>query len=73
MQYIWVSDRLSKQRLCAWCGQPFGAGYLRDIGSGLAYCQPDCQEKHVSTSEAYIASYNRHRYLLEDKSVAHKT
>lgn len=30
------------QARCACCNQPISAGYLRDTGTRLYYCDPDC-------------------------------
>jgi hypothetical protein len=64
MRYLWCSDRIPKQATkCRWCGQPFALGYLRDVDTHEAYCSPHCFAMHVSTSEAFINAYNKHKEL----------
>lgn len=67
-RYVWVSDRVPKKTKCAWCQEPFAAtGYVGDTTTGLAYCSPDCWDRHERVSRAFIKSYNAHMALLEDK------
>jgi hypothetical protein len=32
--------------LCVMCRKPVGMGYLREIGTRLAYCDPGCYANH---------------------------
>ena len=43
MRFVLVRGRTPfSQTHCACCNQPISAGYLRDTGTPLYYCDPDC-------------------------------
>jgi hypothetical protein len=43
MKFVLVNDRTpSKQSSFVLNGEPIGTGYLREIGTGLFYCDHDC-------------------------------
>lgn len=71
MRYCWISDRTPRPRhgtssYCAWCCTRIGFGYLREHGTRLIYCSPDCFEEHCKTAAGYIAARTTHQLLLED-------
>jgi hypothetical protein len=60
MNFIMVNDRTpSKQSSCVLCGEPIGTGYLRDIGTGLFYCDHDCYADHCRSAVQALASLAR--------------
>ena len=43
MRFVWVNGRMpASSSVCAACGRPIRASYLRHIGTRLLYCDPDC-------------------------------
>jgi hypothetical protein len=43
MRFVLVNgERPRKKISCMLCREPFRAGYLREIGSGKAFCDHDC-------------------------------
>jgi hypothetical protein len=51
MKFVCVSDGTPrKQPSCAQCGGPIGRGYLREIGTGLFYCDHDCYADHCKSA-----------------------
>ena len=47
MRFILVNGRTPcRQSACALCSKPIGAGYLREIGTRLPYCDADCYADH---------------------------
>jgi hypothetical protein len=51
MKFVWVNDgKPRKQPSCALCGEPIGRGYLREIGTGLFYCDHDCYADHCQSA-----------------------
>ena len=47
MRFILVNGRTPcRQSACALCSRPIGAGYLREIGTRLRYCDADCYVDH---------------------------
>jgi hypothetical protein len=49
MRFIVVNGRTPKpQSLCVLCCRPIGAGYLREIGTRLSYCDRACYADHCN-------------------------
>jgi hypothetical protein len=47
MRFVLVNGRTPcRQSFCARCREPIGAGYLREIGTQLCYCDHDCFADH---------------------------
>jgi hypothetical protein len=47
MRFILVNGRTPcRQSFCERCREPIGAGYLRETGTRLSYCDPDCYADH---------------------------
>jgi hypothetical protein len=43
MKFTLVNGRTPKpQSFCALCSSPIGESYLRELATGLAYCDHDC-------------------------------
>ena len=62
MQFVLVNERMPRGfSVCAWCSQPFGAGYLRDVSSGRVYCSLQCCR---SDREAGDWSFDRSGHLV---------
>jgi hypothetical protein len=57
MKFVLVNDRTpSKQSSCLLCREPIGRGYLREIGTGLFYCDHDCCANHCKSAVMALAS-----------------
>ncbi len=49
MRFVLVNERSPRrQAFCVSCDEPIGAGYLREIGTHLTYCNHDCYESIMS-------------------------
>jgi hypothetical protein len=60
MKFVWVNDgTLRKQPSCALCGGSIGRGYLREIGTGLFYCDHDCYADHCKSAAEALANLAR--------------
>jgi hypothetical protein len=60
MKFVLVNDKTPKKRtFCALCGEPIGAGYLREIGTQLCYCDPDCYTDHCKSAITALADFAR--------------
>ena len=60
MKFVLVNDKTPrKQTFCALCGEPIGAGYLREIGTQLCYCDPDCYADHCKSAITALADFAR--------------
>jgi hypothetical protein len=60
MKFVLVNGRTPcKQFSCALCGTPIGAGYLREIGTGLCYCDTDCYADHCKSAIMALADFAR--------------
>jgi hypothetical protein len=60
MRFVLVNERTPRQRsLCVRCDQPIGAGYIREVGTRLAYCNHDCYADHCQI--AFVLLDNRSR------------
>ena len=47
INFVLVNGRMPiSPMLCVTCCKPVGMGYLREIGTRLAYCDPDCYANH---------------------------
>jgi hypothetical protein len=55
MKFVCVNDRApTKQSSCGLCREPIGRGYLREVGTGLFYCNHDCYVDHrESAADAF--------------------
>ena len=51
MRFILVNERTPcQQAFCVSCNEPIEAGYLREIGTHLTYCNHDCYEDHCRSA-----------------------
>lgn len=51
VRFIMVNGRTPRpQSFCLMCDQPIGAGYLREIGTHLVYCDHDCYADHCNSA-----------------------
>jgi hypothetical protein len=57
MKFVLVNDRTpSRQSSCVMCGGLIGTGYLREIGTGLFYCDHDCYADHCNSAVQAFAT-----------------
>ena len=43
MKFVLVNGRMPRpQSLCAWCCEPIGESYVRDLATRLSYCDHKC-------------------------------
>jgi hypothetical protein len=57
MKFVLVNDRTTgKQPSCVLCGGSIGRGYLREIGTGLFYCDHDCYAGHCKSAAQALAN-----------------
>jgi hypothetical protein len=47
------------QSFCAMCNQPIGRSYLREVGTHLIYCDPDCYTDHCESVVQVFESHAR--------------
>jgi hypothetical protein len=60
MKFVLVNGRmLCTQSSCVMCDEPIGAGYLREIGTGLCYCDHDCYAGHCKSAVLALANHAR--------------
>ena len=60
MKFVLVSDRTpNKQSFCVLCRGPIGRGYLREVGTGLFYCNHDCYTDHCRSAGHALANLTR--------------
>jgi hypothetical protein len=60
MKFALVNGRTpGKQCSCVLCGERIGTGYLREIGTGLFYCDHDCYADHRKSAVMALASLAR--------------
>jgi hypothetical protein len=59
MKFVWVNDGTAPQATCVLCGEPIGRGYLREIGTGLFYCDHDCCADHCKSAAGALANIAR--------------
>jgi hypothetical protein len=51
MKFVLVNGRTPRPRpSCVCCFQPIEAGYLREIGTNLTYCDHDCYVEHCKSA-----------------------
>ena len=51
VRFIMVNGRTPRpQSFCLMCNQPIEAGYLREIGTHLVYCDHDCYADHCKSA-----------------------
>jgi hypothetical protein len=51
MRFILVNGRTPRPRpLCVMCDRPIAAGYLREIGTHLTYCNHNCYADHCKSA-----------------------
>jgi hypothetical protein len=41
------------------CNQPIGASYLREVGTHLIYCDPDCFTDHYDSAVQLLEGHAR--------------
>jgi hypothetical protein len=60
MKFVLVNGRKPrKQSFCVLCNKSIEARYLREIGTGLFYCDHDCYADHCSSAVAALANFAR--------------
>jgi hypothetical protein len=60
MKFVLVNARTPCRRLsCVLCGETIGTGYLREIATGLFYCDHDCYADHCRSAVQAIANHAR--------------
>ena len=60
MRFILVNGRSPRPRsVCVLCEQPIAAGYLRDVGTRLAYCSQDCYADHCKSAIVLLETQSR--------------
>ena len=60
VRFILVNGRTRRQRsFCAMCDQPIGENYLREVGTRLFYCDPDCFTEHCESAIQLLESHAR--------------
>jgi hypothetical protein len=60
MKFVLVNDRTpSRQSSCVLCREPIGIGYLREVGTGLFYCDHDCYADHCKSAAQAVATLTR--------------
>ncbi len=60
MKFVLVNGRTPcKQSFCVLCSKPIGAGYLREIGTELCYCDHVCYADHCKSAIVAIADHAR--------------
>jgi hypothetical protein len=65
VKFILVNDRsTSKQSSCALCREPIGRGYLRELGTGLFYCDHDCYADHCKSAARALANFTRASWVF---------
>jgi hypothetical protein len=57
MKFVLVNDRKpAKQSSCVLCSEPIGTAYLRELGTGLFYCDHDCYADHCKSAAQALAN-----------------
>jgi hypothetical protein len=57
MKFVLVNDtKPGKQSSCVLCSEAIGTGYLREIGTGLFYCDHDCYADHCKSAAQALAN-----------------
>ena len=67
MMFVLVNGRTPSSRsFCAWCCEPVGDSYLRELATRFSYCNHDCYlchcrmpdpmlQRHVSTPNTRVS------------------
>jgi len=67
MKFVLVNGRTPRpQSFCAWCCEPIGESYLRELATHFSHCNHDCYrchcrmpdpvlQRHVSTPNARVS------------------
>jgi hypothetical protein len=57
MKFVLVNDRKpARHSSCVLCSEPIGTAYLREIGTGLFYCDHDCYADHCRSAVQAFAN-----------------
>jgi len=60
MKFVLVNGRVPvRQSFCVWCCTPIYAGYLRDIGARLFYCDHQCYKLYSENSTLLLGGRAR--------------
>jgi hypothetical protein len=60
MRFILVNGRTPcSPATCAMCGRPIGAGYLREHGTHLIYCDHNCYADHCESAVMLLDKHAR--------------
>lgn len=60
MRFVLVNSRTpSPQSFCAFCCRTIAASYLREIETGLTYCDDECYAEHCEDALQAIEDYAR--------------
>jgi len=52
MRFVLVNGRAPRPHsACAFCCEPIGEGYLRELATRLSYCTPACYWRHCKAAE----------------------
>ncbi|MEH2473391.1 hypothetical protein V1281_005423 [Nitrobacteraceae bacterium AZCC 2161] len=63
MRFVLVNGRTPRYKsVCVLCCEQIGTNYLREIGTGLSYCDSECYELHCNS--AVLALTNRARQIM---------
>jgi hypothetical protein len=60
MRFVLVNGRTPRpQTFCVLCCEPIGSSYLREIGTGLPYCDHDCYADHCRSAIHVLENHAR--------------
>jgi hypothetical protein len=60
MRFVLVNGRTPRpQSFCVLCCKPIGAGYLREIGTRLCYCDDKCYAEHCDGAVLALENHAR--------------
>jgi len=60
MRFVLVNGRAPRpQSSCAFCCQPIGDGYLRELTTRLSYCNPQCYFGHSELTAPALETATR--------------
>ncbi len=55
MRFVLVNGRTPcSQSFCAWCCDPIGESYLRELTTRLSYCDHDCYVGHCKMTDRVL-------------------
>jgi hypothetical protein len=55
MKFVLVNGRTPRpQSFCAWCCEPIGQGYLRELATHFSYCNHDCSLGHCKNLDRVL-------------------